>query len=396
MKKGRLVRMGLGLALAAVLGGVFALAIFWWRRAGSFGELRVHAAPLPPGEYKERDRPRLEGSDGELEALRADALARAQVWQPPARPVSAFDFTRNVDPGFDTGDDVSCQYRFEAGEGWSPKFDCVRPDGEVLRVKYGRGNGEVFAEVAATRLLSALGFGADRVSVVRSVRCFGCPPYPYPRWGEAWNRLFRAHGGYREFRTVVVERPHPGVPVPHAGDKGWGWNEVEAIDASRGGAPESHRDALRLLAVFLAHWDNKPGNQRLMCLDEPKTAAQGCARPFAMIQDAGSTFGPKRVNVGHWRETPLWRDATQCRVDMATLPYDGATFREVSISEGGRRFLADRLTALSRAQVHALFAGARFDHFANGSRESGDLDAWTDTFAARVGAVAAAGPCPRP
>ena len=34
-------------------------------------------------------------------------------------------------------------------------------DGEVVKIKFGGENGEVFGEVAASRLLSALGFGAD-------------------------------------------------------------------------------------------------------------------------------------------------------------------------------------------------------------------------------------------
>ena len=41
-------------------------------------------------------------------------------------------------------------------------------------MKYGRTNGEVYAEVAATRLLWALGFGADPMYPVR-VSCRGCP-----------------------------------------------------------------------------------------------------------------------------------------------------------------------------------------------------------------------------
>ena len=51
--------------------------------------------------------------------------------------------------------------------GTTPKFDCERPGNDVIRVKYGRGNPELHAEIAATRLLSALGFGADRMFVVK-------------------------------------------------------------------------------------------------------------------------------------------------------------------------------------------------------------------------------------
>ena len=57
------------------------------------------------------------------------------------------------------------------------------PVGEELKVKYGRRNPEPWAEVAATRLLSALGFGADRMYVVARVHCLA-GPIP-PRAGSA-------------------------------------------------------------------------------------------------------------------------------------------------------------------------------------------------------------------
>ena len=47
-------------------------------------------------------------------------------------------------------------------------------------MKYGRYNGEVYAEVAATRLLWALGFPADRNYPVRVV-CAGCSEDPARR-----------------------------------------------------------------------------------------------------------------------------------------------------------------------------------------------------------------------
>ena len=61
----------------------------------------------------------------------------------------------------------------------TPKFHCEMPDGQVLKVKYGASNGELPAEVAGTRLLAALGFGADAMYVVGKVRCTGCPRSPF-------------------------------------------------------------------------------------------------------------------------------------------------------------------------------------------------------------------------
>ena len=67
-----------------------------------------------------------------------------------------------------------CDYVEKKMTGHSPKFTCViAPDDEV-KLKFGRDNGEVYGEVAATRLLWALGFGADTMYPVK-VLCRKCP-----------------------------------------------------------------------------------------------------------------------------------------------------------------------------------------------------------------------------
>src|SRR5688572_15001475 len=91
-------------------------------------------------------------------------VARADIRKGPAEP-----------GGFAFMSTISCEYHDEKLGGNSPKFACrVAPDDE-LKVKYGGANGEVYGEVAATRLLWALGFGADRMYPVKVV-CRGCPP----------------------------------------------------------------------------------------------------------------------------------------------------------------------------------------------------------------------------
>lgn len=81
-------------------------------------------------------------------------------------------------PGsFDAGQPLVCRFLLRKTGGHTPKFYCVFRDGEVLKVKYGQ-NPEIHAEVAASRLLLALGAGADRMYLVRKLRCFGCPENP--------------------------------------------------------------------------------------------------------------------------------------------------------------------------------------------------------------------------
>ena len=175
-------------------------------------------------------------------------------------------------------------------------------DGDHVKVKYGRSNPEVYTEVAATRLLAALGFPTDRMYVVKRVRCDGCPADPFPQLECANDVPAKARpietcfpsldfSRFQEFDDAVIERPLKGRRIEAADLRGWSWEELKFVDAVVGGATRAELDALRLLAIFLGHWDNKATNQRLLCRDE-NAYDEGCARPLAMVQDLGATFGP--------------------------------------------------------------------------------------------------------
>ena len=112
--------------------------------------------------------------------------------------------------------------------------------------------------------------------------------------------------------------------------------------------------------MLLAHWDNKAVEP---AAGLPRRRAIGparCARPFALINDLGATFGPNKVELAHWQATPIWTDRARCIVSMRQFPYSGGTFSDTAISEAGRQLIARQLTALSAAQIEALFASARF------------------------------------
>lgn len=285
---------------------------------------------------------------------RAEAIARAQVWTPTN--VSSMDI-RTGPPrpdGFPFRATVTCDYEERDLSGASPKFSCEVGDEDALKVKYGGNNAEVYAEVAATRLLWALGFGADAMYPVRVV-CRGCPASltGLPRPGDEW-----------VFDPATVERKLPGREFP--GEEGWAWRELASVREEAGGAPPAHRDALALLAVFLQHTDSKPQQQRLLCLDEAEEGAETtCRRPLLMINDLGLTFGrattfnvnDKAMNLAEWSTTPVWKGDTGC---IGNLPKSfTGTLDNPVISEGGRRFLADLLNQLTDAQIHALFETAR-------------------------------------
>lgn len=79
---------------------------------------------------------------------------------------------------------------------------------------------------------------------------------------------------------------------------------------------------------------------------------------------------------------------------MRTLPYAGATFSDVQVTDAGRRLVARQLTALSERQIASPFSAARFREFFGGTGVGADLDAWAQAFREKVNQIASAGPCP--
>jgi len=229
-------------------------------------------------------------------------------------------------------------------------------------VKYGRENGEIYAEVAASRLLWALGFGADRVYPVKVV-CRGCPENPIEN--------HKMVAGVREFADAIVERKLPGDEIELHKDSGWSWVELTFVDQASGGAPLPHRDALTLLAAMIQHTDNKPQQQRLLCLDRTrgqKPLDDGrCRHPLMMINDLGKTFGQatltnadkkSAVNFEGWSKTPIWKGDDGCLAHLSKS-FTGS-LEHPKIGEDGRKFLSGLLAQLTDRQLRDLFEVARF------------------------------------
>ncbi len=260
--------------------------------------------------------------------------------------------------------------------GRSPKFACRITKDDEVKVKFGGTNGEVYAEVAASRLLWALGFGADRMYPVR-VTCRGCP--------REFNGTRRENGEYI-FDPATIERKMPGLEIADA----WSWKELDKVDEAAG-APRAHRDALKLMAVFLQHTDTKPQQQRLVCLDRDARADAPCQQPFMMVNDIGLTFGRANtfnendasgMNLNAWSKTPVWKDASSC---VGNLPKSfTGTLDYPVISEAGREFLAGLLTQLTDQQIRDVFTVARVELRGrtpgNGRDGFATVDEWVAAF----------------
>ena len=311
---------------------------------------------------------------------RGSVIARATLWKPTSIPAMNLMEGPREPGSFPFRALVECNYLDKKLDGDSPKFACVIGRDDEVKVKFGGNNGEVFGEVLATRLLWALGFGADRMYPVNVV-CHGCP--------EALGGIERP-GDNSRFDPAVIERKMDGTDWPREGKQGWSWEELDRIDPESRGAPRSHRDALKLLAVFLQHTDSKPEQQRILCLGAP-TSRDSCSNPFLMLSDVGLTFGRANltnsndtgsVNLLAWNRTPVWRDDTRCE---GNLPKSlTGTLNNPVISEEGRSFLANLLVQLSDRQLHDLFEVARVELRlrAPGTVSSGfaTIDEWISAF----------------
>ena len=336
---------------------------------------------------------------GAPEKARTDALRQARVWTPA--DVAAADLGANPPDPIGTLSEpiVRCRYLDGPARGTTAKFDCVLRDGEVVKVKYGH-TGEIQAEIASSRLLNALGFGSDRMFLIPRVRCYGCVRTPfYTNWVldrvHARERVARAvpEDSYTDFEWAGVERRFGGLPIEAGEREGWAWFELDPIDPSLG-ANRVERDALRLAAMLLAHWDNKASNQRLVCLAPAPPGAAPCPRPFALINDLGATFGPNKVDLEQWKAVPIWADRARCTVSMRQFPYSGSTFYDTTISEAGRQLIAKELATLSERQLTSLFSGARFREFLGGRGPGADERAWAAALLDKVRQIADGGPCP--
>jgi hypothetical protein len=322
---------------------------------------------------------------------RAAYVRRAQVWH--EIDTASLDLLAGPpgDDAFAFEQNVTCDYVYEPIRyGDTPKFFCRLGSGDVVKVKYGRDNPEVYAEVAGTRLFWALGFGADRQYPAR-VTCRDCP-------GDPWKRRQPEKGAINTFDPAIIERDVKGKAIEVRGvHKGWDWSELDSVDEREGGAPRAQLDALKLLAVFVQHSDNKDEQQRLACLPgAARQDAEGdqiCQQVFLFTVDLGCTFArasylnSKKFQLHHWSAVPIWKDPGKC---MARLKRSRTgTLIDPRISEAGRAFLAERLVQLSDRQIRDLFVAARAERVGelirdpDGRKRAVTVDDWVQAFVRR-------------
>jgi len=325
------------------------------------------------------------------EAERNEYIAKAQLWAPEGSlNVAALDFKKGpFDPlKYVPEELVTCKYiptavayEGETPSGKTPKFKCEDPKGKKLKIKYGKDNGEVQCEVAATWIMTAIGAGADRMYPI-TLTCPDCPSDPFVSEADP--------GAWVNGQKVATE-DKLGERIEITANSGVGFDEFYRIE-DRVGA-----EALAGLAQFLGNTDNKAANNAISCekkdvVADPATGKAGCLKPIVHMQDVGITFGGKalyhnkRMNFESWAKEKVWLDPAKCimslnEVGTGSLKGVDASGRNLhQIGEQARQLLVRRMSMLSRAQLADIFTAARAPERA----PMHSAEEWADLFIRKV------------
>ena len=371
---------------------------------------------------------------------RLHQLERAQIFT--ERDTSTLDLRTGPVDGlnFDPTTVVACDYHLPGARlgGATPKFLC-RVGGTVYKVKYlpsarygttrkngGSADREIYAEIAATRLFWALGFGADRVFLT-NVTCHGCPASPHdgPDEREQSSRAYTR--SVRPIGIALIEQRFEGATIAAGGKEGWTWSELNQhagrAQASAAPSVREQTEALQLLQVFVQHGDCKPEQQRLVCMPggavrrksgdadgfssvglsqdaDAVDEADGtyeCQSSFALVDDLGATFGGAgaftgsgaKMSLSNWANKPVFDSQTggACRGVLTTSNSCSGGIANPPITEAGRQFLLNRLQQLSDAQLHDLFGAARVTDLCDDAAKC-SVEAWVAVFKDKVRQIA--------
>ena len=255
---------------------------------------------------------------------------------------------------------IECRFRFSDLGGTTPKFHCVLESGKELRAKYGPGIRDPrrsgrHPPADRARLRCRHGHAGRTASLSRlSQRTVRDRE---SRRGDGRAAFIRTCRGsttrYEDFEWVVDGAEVRGPP------------DREPI-SRRAGRSSSSTRSIRRRAARRVRTSTRCGCSRCSSpigTTRPRISgwcvcrrhgrrARAAREPFLMLQDVGSTFGPRRVDLEAWETSTIWEDRAACKVSMQDLPYGGGTFGPTRISERGRRFLARLLDALDRRAAH--------------------------------------------
>jgi hypothetical protein len=263
------------------------------------------------------------------------------------------------------------------GAGTTPKFHCsvsgvFDEEGNLIRYKIkphfkgqspDKRNGEIYGEFLSSRFSKALGFFADD-EWVADVRCPDCE--------KSLTRSFQG-------ASFSGNQPAAGIELPLAkgidvdcNDKDSGSLAETLTKLTQSGAPRAEIDAFKLWLAFIDHGDTKSDNHKFACLNSKKNAdgTRTCEPGEAVfyVGDMGSTFGYSRSSENKAR-LDTWKNRNPIEVSGGRCTTTAKSVGDTSISEGGRKLLADGLQRLLDAEKRNQTITRVFEASRNAERD---------------------------
>ena len=253
------------------------------------------------------------------------------------------------------------------GADTTPKFHCsvqgvTDDDGNLVRYKIkphfkgqsiDKRNGEIYGEFLSSRFSQALGFFADD-EWVADVTCPDCE--------KSLTRGFQG-ASFSPFQPAAgIELPlAKGLDVDCNGKDSAGLGESLQKIAQNSRAEV---DALKLWLAFIDHGDTKTDNHKFACLKSRKEGnTRICEQAVFYVGDMGSTFGYSSASEKKAR-LEVWKKKDPIKVSGGSCTTTAKSVGDTSISEGGRKLLADNLQRLLDAEkdkgtITKVFAASR-------------------------------------
>jgi hypothetical protein len=270
------------------------------------------------------------------------------------------------------------------GAGTTPKFHCsvqgvTDEDGTLIRYKVkphfkgqsaDKRNGEIYGEFLSSRFSRALGFFADD-EWVADVTCPDCE--------KSLTRGFQG-ASFSPFQ------PAAGIELSLAKgiDVNCDGKDSGALSESLQKLAQNSRaevDAFKLWLAFIDHGDTKSDNHKFACLKWRKEGdARVCEPGQAVyyVSDMGSTFGYSRSSENKAR-LEAWSKKNPIEVSGGRCTTTAKSVGDTSISESGRKLLADNLQRLLDAEKQKGTITKVFEASRNGERDRRAAE-WTAEF----------------
>jgi hypothetical protein len=330
-------------------------------------------------------------------AERARAEQSAMVWTPPDPgydPVLGLNpakgSRRGAPPidanGFANPFNCVANKDESPGAGTTPKFHCsidgvTDEDGNLIRYKIkphfkgqsrDKRNGEIYGEFLSSRFSRALGFFADD-SWVADVNCPDCE--------KSLTRSFQG-------ASFSPRQPAAGIELPLARGLDVNCNDKDAAPLAetlqklaQNDAASAEVDAFKLWLAFIDHGDTKTDNHKLACLKSRKEGNTRVCEPgqaVFYVGDMGSTFGYSRSSENK-ATLEVWRKKDPIEVSGGRCTANAKSVGDTTISEPGRRLLAEQLQRLLDAEKRNHTITKVFEASRNAERDRPAAE-WTTEF----------------